>query len=149
VYRCCISFSPLLHPLFYVSIIFSNGSFSILTLAPSLTVENLRKQYSDIGGGLSPIYPVGENHPSKKVRFATSSRTSGNSSSYFSGSLLSTSINTINLPDDDEHIQRNQAAMAARQNEEFYRATGTGVATDEGQEEDDDVEKDAGKNVTN
>ncbi|KAG9061999.1 hypothetical protein KI688_006718 [Linnemannia hyalina] len=31
----------------------------------------------------------------------------------------------------------------------FYRATGTGVATDESQEEDDDVAKDAGNNVTN
>jgi hypothetical protein len=39
--------------------------------------------------------------------------------------------------------------MAARQNEEFYRATGTGVATDEGQEEDGNVEKDAANNVTN
>ncbi|KAF8923998.1 hypothetical protein BGZ47_004324, partial [Haplosporangium gracile] len=116
---------------------------------PSLTFENLQKQYNDIGGGLSPIYPVGENPPSKKVRFATSSRTSGNSSSHFSDSLLSTSINAINLPDDDEHIQRNQAAMAARQNEEFYRATGTGAATDKGHEEDDDIEKDAGNNVIN
>ncbi|KAF9538298.1 hypothetical protein EC957_006947 [Mortierella hygrophila] len=89
---------------------------------------------------------VGENPPSKKVRLATSSRTSGNSSSYFSGSLLSTSINTINLPDDNEQIQRNQVAMAARQNEEFYRAAGIGVATDDGQEEGDNVEKDAGNN---
>jgi len=109
----------------------------------------LQKQYDDIGGGLSPIYPVDENPPSKKVRFTTPSRTSDNSSSHFSDSLLSTSVNTINLPDDDEHIQRNQAAMAARQNEEFYRATGIGAATDKGQEEDDDIEKDTGNNVIN
>jgi hypothetical protein len=126
---------------------FSNRSFSIPSLAPSLTLENLQKQYDDIGGGLSPIYPVDENPHSKKVRFA--SRTSANSSSHFSDSLLSISINTINLPDDEEHIQRNQAAIAARQNEEFYRATGTGAATDKGQEKDDDIGKDAGNNVIN
>lgn len=39
--------------------------------------------------------------------------------------------------------------MAARQNEEFYRATGTEAATDKGQEEDDDIEKDAGNNAIN
>ncbi|KAF9143834.1 hypothetical protein BG015_000290 [Linnemannia schmuckeri] len=98
--------------------------------------------FSEFGRGLSPIYPEDENPPSKKVRFAKSFRTSGKSSSHFSDSLLSTSINTTNLPDDDEHIQRNQAAIAARQNEEFYRATGTGAATDKGQEEDDDIDKD-------
>ncbi|KAK5805462.1 hypothetical protein F5H01DRAFT_397104 [Linnemannia elongata] len=124
-------------------------SYDFSGFVPSLTAENLQKQYNNIGAGLSPIYPVGENPPSKKVRFATSSRTSGNSSPNFSGSLLSTSVNTINLPDDDEHIQRNQAAMAARQNEEFYRATGTEAATDKGQEEDDDIEKDAGNNAIN
>ena len=39
--------------------------------------------------------------------------------------------------------------MAAHQKEEIYRATETGVAIDEGLEEDDDVEKDAGSNVPN
>ncbi|KAG0254330.1 hypothetical protein BGZ95_006085 [Linnemannia exigua] len=116
---------------------------------PSLTAENLKRHYNDIGGDLSPLNPVGENPPSKKVRFATSSGKSGNSSSCSFDSLLSTSINTDNLPDDDEHIQRNQAAMAARQNEEFYRATGTGVAADEGPEEDVDIEKDGCNNTTN
>jgi hypothetical protein len=135
--------------LFYVPIIFPNASFSLPSLAPSLTFENLQKQYDDIGGGLSPIYPLDEKTPSKKVKFATSSRTSNNSSSHFSDSLLSTSIDTINLPDDDEHIQRNQAAIAARQNEEFYRATGTGAAKDKGQEEQDDIEKETGNKMIN
>ncbi|KAF8926680.1 hypothetical protein BGZ47_002585 [Haplosporangium gracile] len=117
-------------------------SYHFSEFARSLTYENLQKQYDDIGRGLSPIYPADENRPSKKVRFATFSRTSGTCSSHTSDSHLSTSINTSNLPDDDEHIQRNQAAIAARQNEEFYRATGTGAATDKCQEEDDDIERD-------
>ena len=121
----------------------------VLFLAPSLTFENLQKQYDDIGGGLSPIYPVDEKPSSKKARLATSSCTSGNSSSHFSDSLLAASIDTINLPDDDEHIQRNQAAFLARQNEEFYRATGTGGAIDKGEEEYDDIEKDTRNNVIN
>ncbi|KAG0257286.1 hypothetical protein BGZ95_005284 [Linnemannia exigua] len=92
----------------------------------------------------------GRQEPRSKIaRFATSSRTSGTSSSHFPDSLLSTSINTINLLEDDEHIQRNQTAIAALQNEEFYRATGTGAVTDKGQEEDDDIEKNAGNNVIN
>jgi hypothetical protein len=37
--------------------------------------------------------------------------------------------------------------LAARQNEEFYRVTDTGVATDDGQEGKEDVEKDAGNDV--
>ncbi|KAG0041580.1 hypothetical protein BGZ89_007355, partial [Linnemannia elongata] len=103
------------------------------------------KQYEAIGGGLSPIYPEDERRPSKKVRFETSSRTS----SHTSDSHPPTSIDTYNLPDDDEHIERNEAAIAARQNEEFYRATGTGAATDKGQEEGDDIEKGAGINAIN
>ncbi|KAG0374664.1 hypothetical protein BGX24_010100 [Mortierella sp. AD032] len=103
---------------------------------PSLTVENLKRQYNDIGDDdLKRLtHPLGKNPSSKKVKFATFSHTSGNSSSYSSGSRLSTSINRIHLPDDDDndkHIQRNQAAMAARQNE---------VAKEEGQEEEYDDE---------
>ncbi|KAF8928252.1 hypothetical protein BGZ47_001730 [Haplosporangium gracile] len=45
-----------------------------------------------------------EEYPSKRVRYKTST------------------MDTNDLPDDDSHIQRNQAALAARQNQEFNGA---------------------------
>ncbi|KAK3843467.1 MAG: hypothetical protein J3R72DRAFT_522864 [Linnemannia gamsii] len=84
--------------------------FSESGKTPSLTVENLKRQYNDIGDDDSKrlTYLLGKNPSSKKVKFATFSHTSGSSSSYSSGSRLSTSINRIHLPDDDDsdkHIQ--------------------------------------------